>query len=472
MATLQLFNTQTKELQTLTPIDGKAIRLYTCGPTVYDFAHIGNFRTFIFEDVLRRTIRFFGMNVIQVMNLTDVDDKTIRGAIAKKLSLDAFTKQYKEAFFEDAATLNIEKVEHYPAATDYIPQMIAMIEELIKKKAAYMGADNSVYFAISQFPEYGKLSHLTLDELKTDASEGRRSQDEYGKEHTSDFVLWKQYDPERDGAVFWESPFGKGRPGWHLECSVMARSILGDTIDIHAGGVDLIFPHHENEIAQSESCTGKCFSHLWVHAEHLLVDNKKMSKSLGNFYTLRDLLSKGYSGKIIRFMLLQTHYRTQLNFTFQGLDGAKAAVNRMNDFIVRLEEYQGPLGVEFAAIKEYTSEVMDSFSKALANDLNVPEALAVVFEMIRHVNGLCDASKLSRQDAQAILEIFRKMDGVLGVCSFAHEAVPAEVQKLVDERLHARATRDWKRADEIRVSLVALGYVVEDTPSGARVKKQ
>lgn len=469
---LQLFDTQTRELKTVTPSDGKTIRLYTCGPTVYDFAHIGNFRTFLFEDILRRTIRFFGMDIIQVMNLTDVDDKTIRGAMAKNLSLDAFTKQYKEAFFEDLAALNIEKVEHYPAATDYIPQMIEMIEELVKRKVAYMGADDSIYFAIHQFPEYGKLSHLSLDDLKTGASEGGRSQDEYGKEQTADFVLWKKYDQTRDGNVFWESPFGKGRPGWHLECSVMARAILGDTIDIHAGGVDLIFPHHENEIAQSESCTGCCFSHLWVHAEHLLVDNKKMSKSLGNFYTLRDLMNKGYSGKVIRFALIQTHYRTQLNFTFQGLDAAKSAISRISDFIARLEAYQGPLGASFAGLDGYIRETTECFAKAMSNDLNVPEAMAVLFEMIRYVNGLCDAGKVSRKDAEAILELLRKMDSVLGICPFAHEEIPVEIQKLVDERLHARAIRDWKRSDEIRDSLASLGYIVEDSASGSRVKKQ
>ncbi|MBS0654517.1 MAG: cysteine--tRNA ligase [Verrucomicrobia bacterium] len=468
---LQLFNTETRALQTVTPLDGKKVRFYTCGPTVYDFAHIGNFRTFIFEDILRRAMKFFGYEVMQVMNLTDVDDKTIRGSVAKKMSLNDFTSQYTKAFFEDIKTLNIEQVEHYPAATDYIPQMIEMIEELIRKGVAYVGKDGSVYFAIGKFPGYGKLSHLSLDELKVGASEGRRSQDEYGKENIADFVLWKGYDPERDGEVYWESPFGKGRPGWHLECSVMARAILGDTIDIHAGGVDLMFPHHENEIAQSESCTGCCFSKLWVHAEHLLVDNKKMSKSLGNFYTLRDLLEKGYSGKVIRYMLMQTHYRTSLNFTFQGLEGAKAAISRINDFIIRLEEYQGPLGVQFADIESFTARAIEDFGKALADDLNVPEALAVLFEMIRAANGLCDAKKLSRHDAEAILEVVKKMDSVLGVGTFTHESVPAEVQKLVDERQHARAVRDWKRSDEIRDALAGLGYVVEDTPSGSRVKR-
>lgn len=468
MTALQLFNTETRALQEVKPLDGMTIRLYTCGPTVYDYAHIGNFRTFVFEDVLRRTLRFVGHKVQQVMNLTDVDDKTIRGAIAQKTSLEAYTKTYKEAFFADLSTLNVERVEHYPEATAYIPQMIEMVQDLLKKDVAYVGADSSVYFAIKRFKAYGKLSHLNLEDLKIGASE-RLSQDEYAKESASDFVLWKAYDEARDGTIYWESPFGKGRPGWHLECSVMAQSLLGETIDIHAGGVDLIFPHHENEIAQSECCSGKTFSKLWVHAEHLLVDNKKMSKSLGNFYTLRDLLQKGYNGKTVRFMLLATHYRTQLNFTMQGLDAAKSSLARINDFIIRLETYQGQKSWE--GLNDYLQQTHSAFRKALCLDLNVAESLAVLFEMIRFINAKIDEASISSDDAKRVLGLLQEMDQVLGVATFTLDSIPTEIQQLADERQSARKNKDFKRSDEIRQELLQKGYVLEDTSSGVRIKR-
>jgi len=299
--------------------------------------------TFVFEDLLKRTLRFFGYPVIHAMNLTDVDDKTIRGATKNNVSLETYTRRYKDAFFEDLETLNIEKADFYPEATAYIPSMIAMIEVLLARGIAYKGSDGSIYFAISKFPHYGRLSHLKLDELKRGASSAF---DEYSKDHMADFVLWKAYDAERDGSVFWESPFGRGRPGWHIECSVMAKELLGEQIDIHAGGVDLIFPHHENEIAQSEAASGKPFAKLWIHVEHLLVDHQKMSKSLGNFYTLRDLLGKGFSGRIIRYLLLSIHYRLQQNFTFPALDAAKNSLARIDDFVARLQGPGSPTRVE------------------------------------------------------------------------------------------------------------------------------
>lgn len=333
--TLKIFNTELRQKEDVIARDGCTIRMYTCGPTVYNFAHIGNFRTYVFEDLLRRTLKFLGYRVEQVMNLTDVDDKTLKGAIENNVSLNAFTAPYKQAFFDDLKTLNVERVEHYPQATDYIQEMIAMIEQLLEKGVAYTGADGSIYFAISKFPSYGRLSHLHLRELKTGAS-GIEA-DEYDKENVADFVLWKKYDPARDGKIFWDSPFGPGRPGWHIECSAMAMKLLGESIDIHVGGVDNIFPHHENEIAQSEAFSCRKFVRYWMHAEHLLVDHKKMSKSLGNFYTLRDLLTRGYTGAEVRYMLLQSHYRTQLNFTFPGLDAATATLERLGDFITRLQ---------------------------------------------------------------------------------------------------------------------------------------
>jgi cysteinyl-tRNA synthetase len=333
---LKLYNTESRQKEEIVPLDGRVVRMYTCGPTVYNFAHIGNFRTYVFEDLLRRTLKFFGFAVQQAMNLTDVDDKTIKGAIEKKVSLDAFTQPFKDAFFEDLNTLGIQKVEYYPQATDYIPEMIAMIQKLLDTGFAYSGHDKSIYFAIAKFPSYGRLSHLHMDELQAGAS-NRICLDEYDKENVSDFVLWKSYEPQRDGDIFWDSPFGKGRPGWHIECSAMAMKLLGQTLDIHVGGVDNMFPHHENEIAQSEAYSCHHFVKHWLHAEHLLVDHKKMSKSLGNFYTLRDLLQKGYQGREVRYMLLQTHYRTQLNFTLQGLDGAVSSLKRLSDFVQRLK---------------------------------------------------------------------------------------------------------------------------------------
>ncbi len=465
---MKIFNTESRALEEFTPIDAKRVRFYTCGPTVYDYAHIGNFRTFVFEDLLRRALIFFGYSVDQVMNLTDVDDKTIRGACAKNVSLNDFTKVYKDAFFEDLGVLRVQKVEHYPQATDYIPQMIKMCEELIAKNVAYQGQDKSVYFAITRFKEYGKLSHLNLDDLKLGASE-RALRDEYAKESASDFVLWKAYDEERDGGIYWESPFGKGRPGWHLECSVMAQSILGDTIDLHAGGVDLIFPHHENEIAQSECCSGKPFSRYWVHAEHLLVDGKKMSKSLGNFYTLRDILEKGYDGVTLRFMLLSSHYRTQLNFTFQGLDAAKTTVGRLHDFMARLSAYM-PVG-KWDDVDGAIEKLLSGFSHALSQDLNISEALSFLFDFVREVNSAMDANRLGSDDLAKVKDAIKKVDAVLAIMQKPEEEIPQEIIDLAEERQLARKQKEWARSDELRALILEKGYLLEDSPTGLRIKK-
>lgn len=467
---LRLYNTASRQKETLVPLDNRHVRMYTCGPTVYHFAHIGNFRTYVFEDLLRRTMKFLGFKVTQVMNLTDVDDKTIRGALAKGVTLDAYTEPYKQAFFEDLHTLKIEPAEHYPAATDYIPEMIRMIQTLIDKGFAYVGGDGSIYYAIKQFPHYGCLSHLHLDELQAGASE-RVAADEYDKDHIADFVLWKKYDAERDGNIYWESPFGPGRPGWHLECSAMAMKILGETIDIHVGGIDNMFPHHENEIAQSEACSGKPFVKMWMHSEHLVVDQKKMSKSLGNFYTLRDLLNKGFTGSQVRYMLLQTHYKTQLNFTFQGLDGIKHALQRLDDFIQRLYT------IESAQSGQRTDNLIQNayvnFAKALADDLNISAALAVVFDLVREVNTLCDAQQISRSEALHVLELMKKFNAVLGVLSFEpqRQEAPKELQEALEKRLQARKDKDWKAADQWRDFIHQRGYMIEDTPHGSRLKK-
>lgn len=471
---LKLFNTETKQKELLNPMKAGHVQMYTCGPTVYDYAHIGNYRAFIFEDLLRRTLRYFGLTVKQVMNLTDVDDKTIRGAIANKVSLDAYTKKFKDAFFEDLKTLGIQPAEMYPAATDYIPEMISLVQDLLNKEIAYRGGDGSIYYSIEKFPSYGRLSHLDLDQLKAGASK-RVATDEYDKEHLSDFVLWKKYDPERDGDIFWESPFGQGRPGWHLECSAMAMTLLGETIDIHVGGIDNMFPHHENEIAQSEACSGKCFAHLWMHSEHLLVDNKKMSKSLGNFFTLRDLLKKGYTGLQIRYLLLQTHYRTQLNFTFAGLDAAQSSLNRLHDFIRRLNEIieLTPGGGIKAALQTSVDEALHAFAHALSDDLNISSALAAIFDLVHHTNAMCEQKQLTGDEAQIILENLRKVDDVLGVLfvSSAEDRIPDDLQQMLAGRQQARKDKDWKRSDELRDQILQRGYRIEDTPTGTFLKK-
>lgn len=472
---IYLFNTETREKALFRPIEKGHVKMYTCGPTVYNYAHIGNFRTYVFEDLLRRTLRYFGYDVIQVMNLTDVDDKTIRGAIAQNVSLKEFTQPFIDAFFEDLAVLHIEKVEHYPAATEYIPSMIHMIEQLKEKGMAYQGGDGSIYFPIKQFPRYGCLSHLKLDELQAGASH-RVSSDEYDKDHAADFVLWKYYDPERDGKIFWESPFGPGRPGWHLECSAMAIELLGEAIDIHCGGIDNMFPHHENEIAQSEACTGKQFVNYWMHCEHLVVENKKMSKSAGNFYTLRDLLAKGYSGKEVRYLLMQTHYKTQLNFTFPGLEGARSSINRLNAFIRRLQELTAlnKLSSGQGLFIEWLERAETEFGLALADDLNISVALAALFDLVREGNIACDEGKMHLEEAGKAIEAFQRFDKILGVLDFGQdgEAVPSDLLVLLDQRKEARAQKEWGRADQIRIEITARGYVIEDTPLGARLIKK
>lgn len=463
---MKLYNTETRQKETLEPLEEGHIRLYTCGPTVYHYAHIGNFRTYVFEDLLRRTLEYFGYKVTQVMNLTDVDDKTIRGAIQNGVTLNEFTQKFKEAFFEDVKTLHITPAEKYPQATDYIPQMIEMIEVLLKKGVAYKGQDGSIYFAIRKFPRYGCLSHLNLDELKVGASQ-RMAEDEYEKESASDFVLWKGYDPERDGQIFWESPYGKGRPGWHLECSAMAMDLLGETIDIHVGGVDNMFPHHENEIAQSECTSGKKFVKLWMHAEHLIVNGKKMSKSLGNFYTLRDLLQKGYTGREVRYMLIHTHYKTQLNFTFEGLASLKTSLARLQDFILRLKEVKGP-STPFTLLEESEK----AFKEALGDDLNISEAFAVLFNLVRDVNALIDQKKLGEEGAANTLALLRKFDSVLGILSFEEEEAPSDLLELLHDRNEARKAKNWSLSDHLRNLIHARGWVIEDTPNGARLKKE
>ncbi|MCH9610662.1 MAG: Cysteine--tRNA ligase [Chlamydiales bacterium] len=463
---IQLHNTEKRKLVEFVPAKANCVTMYTCGPTVYHYAHIGNFRTYVFEDLLRRMFKFFGHQVEHVMNITDVDDKTIRGANELGVSLKEYVQPYKNAFFADIGSLGIERAEHYPCATDYIAHMIDFIQKLIDKDVAYKSGDGSVYFAIDKYADYGKLSHLKLEDLTI----SRIENDEYEKDNVGDFVLWKAYDEERDGAIFWESPFGRGRPGWHLECSTMAMEILGQTIDIHVGAVDNIFPHHENEIAQSECLSCKEFVRHWIHSEHLIVNGKKMSKSLGNFYTLRDLLDKGYSGLEVRYMLMHTHYRTQLNFTFDGMEAARTSLGRLNDFVVRLQERASEDKPE-GLCRCFLEKAVQDFSKALADDLNISVALAALFELMRLVNGKME--ELSGGDAAQVLFVLEEFNRVLGVMSFErNESVPQHLEELLEKRNQARKDRDWAESDRLRDAIASEGYVIEDTASGARLKKK
>lgn len=467
---LELFNTETRKKEKIVPREGKAIQMYTCGPTVYDYAHIGNFRTYVFEDLLRRTLKYLGYELDQVMNITDIDDKTIKGALEKKISLHEYTEPFRQAFFDDLTSLNIQKVEYYPKATQYIEQMIDIILRLLEKKFAYKGQDGSIYFSINKFKSYGRLSHLDLKALKKGASE-RISADDYDKENASDFVLWKAFDPKRDGYIFWDSPFGKGRPGWHIECSAMAIKLLGSTIDIHCGGVDNIFPHHENEIAQSESFTNKKFVLHWVHCEHLIVDGKKMSKSLGNFYTLRDLLSMGYTGRDVRYMLMHIHYRTQLNFTFEGLKAAKASVQRIQDFVERLKSVKEK--TPFNLVQPFLDKEKTKFIEALSDDLNISVALAALFDLIREINFLIDDKKISQEEANNVLMFMKEIDEILGFIFLEEqESVPKAVEEALEKRIEARKYKNFKLADELRDFIFDQGYIIEDLSDGVRLKKR
>ncbi|MBT0159067.1 cysteine--tRNA ligase [Candidatus Bathyarchaeota archaeon A05DMB-2] len=458
------FNTLTRRKEAFTSIEPGKVRMYTCGPTVYGYAHIGNFRAFLFEDLLKRWLQYRGFKVTHVMNITDVDDKTIRGSRKEGIPLKEYTARYAKAFFDDINALNIKPADVYPRATEHIADMVKLIETLMRKGYAYRGEDGSIYYAISKFPAYGQLSHINLSELKAGA---RVKSDEYAKEEAQDFALWKAWTPE-DGDVFWETALGKGRPGWHIECSAMSMRYLGETFDIHCGGVDNIFPHHENEIAQSEAATGKPFVRYWLHNEHLLVEGKKMAKRFGNFYTLRDLLAKGYDPIAIRFLLLSTHYRQQANFTFEGLNAAHNAVLRLRNFVRRLLDADG--AGTGGKVAELIAQVQAGFGAAMDDDLNVSVALAALFDFVREVNNLLDANAVSQSEAEAVAALMAGFDSVLGVVGKveAEEMLPEEAEALIKEREEARKNRDWKRADEIRLRLREMGVMVEDTAAGVR----
>lgn len=462
---LQFYNTMGRSIQEFRPLQDGRVGMYTCGPTVYNYAHIGNYRAYIFEDLLRRYLKYCGFDVTQVMNLTDVDDKTIKGANSAGVGLGEFTKQYKDAFFEDIRTLNIEQAEHYPAATDHVPEMIALIEKLFENGYAYQSGDGSVYFKISACKDYGRLAQLDMDGLR--AGE-RVAQDEYEKENAADFALWKAWD-EDDGEVFWESPWGRGRPGWHIECSAMSMKYLGESFDIHTGGIDNIFPHHVDEIAQSESATGKEYVHTWLHCAHLVVEGKKMSKSLGNFFSLRELLDKGYSGRELRYELIGTHYRQTLNFSMAGLDAARHSLQRIDAFVARLKKLAGDGGE--SALPAWAEQSEVDFARALDDDLNISEALAALFELIHAGNRKLDAGEVSAQDAQSVLQLLLRLDSVFGFIEQGDEGIDSEIEQLAEQRQQARRSKDWAEADRLRDLIAAKGYRVEDTPDGPRIVK-
>jgi cysteinyl-tRNA synthetase len=466
----RFFNTLGRELVPLVPLEAGHVRIYTCGPTVYNHVHIGNLRTFLFEDVLRRSLRYLGYRVTQVMNLTDVDDKTIRGAQEAGVSLDDYTAPFIDSFFADLDTLHVDRAELYPRATRHVPEMIELTERLLQAGVAYVN-EGSVWFRIAADADYGKLSGIDLEQVQ----QGERvASDEYGKEDVRDFVLWKGAKP---GEPAWDSPWGPGRPGWHIECSAMSMKYLGETFDVHCGGVDNMFPHHENEIAQSESATGKPFATLWLHSEHLIVEGQKMAKSLGNFFTLKELVEQGRDPRAIRYLLLSVHYRQKLNFTFEQLEAAGAALARVDDLRWRLQtavEKEGERG----EVAELAATLREEFAVALADDLNTSGALGALFKFVKAINVAVDDGKLGGGDRERVAAALADVDRVLGVLDAAEwqRGAPsgpsdADVERLIEERQAARKGRNFARADEIRKLLLEQGVVLEDTAGGTRWKR-
>ena len=465
--TLHLFNTMSREKEQFVPLRKGKVGMYTCGPTVYNYPHIGNYRAYAFGDLLKRYLRFKGFKVNHVMNITDVEDKTIRDSRKEGVTLREFTTRYTQAFFEDLHALHITDADTFCKATDYINDMIALVSKLLDKGLAYKGEDGSVYYKVSAFKDYGRLAHLNVDDLKAGAS-GRVKADEYTKENVHDFALWKAYSKE-DGDVAWDAPFGKGRPGWHIECSAMSMRFLGESFDIHTGGVDLVFPHHQNEIAQSEGATGKPFVKYWLHNEWLLVDGEKMSKSKGDFYTIPDLVKKGFAPLAIKYVLLATHYRQQLNFTFESVKAAQASLERLQNLISALQQLKGNTSEGETA--ELIAALKDGFEKAMDDDINVSEALAVLFDFVKEVNSAIAADSVSEKDAKLFLQALQEIDQVLGIMTFETKGLDEAIDALVQEREAARRKKDFKKADAIRDELKKKGIILEDTPQGIRWKR-
>ena len=461
----KIFNTLTRKKEIFKPIEKDSVKLYSCGPTVYNFAHIGNFRAYVCIDILKRYLKYKGFKVKHVMNITDVDDKTIKGANSEKISLAEFTQKYEKYFFEDLETLNIDRADVYPRATEHIEEMIMLIKRLLDKNIAYRSEDRSTYFDISKFKDYGKLSGIKISQLKEGA---RVRQDSYEKEEARDFALWKAYDKE-DGPVVWKTDIGDGRPGWHIECSAMSMKHLGHHFDIHAGGIDLVFPHHENEIAQSEASTGKKFANYWFHNEHLLANGQKMSKSLGNFFTLRDLLEKGYKPKAIRYLLMSVNYRAQLNFTEEAVKASENAVQRLMDFMLKLKEVKNEN--DGKKVSSIIKKAEKDFEKAMDDDLNISSALSSIFEFVKDVNTLMMENKIGKENSKEIIGFMMNIDNVLGVLEQKEESIGIEIQKLIDERENARKSKDFRKADEIRNQLKEKNIILEDTKDGVRWKR-
>lgn len=451
---LKLYNTLTRKKETFKPIKKGEVGMYTCGPTVYNFPHIGNYRAYITADLLKRTLKYNNYKIKQVMNITDVDDKTIRDSQKQGMPLKEFTEKYTKIFLEEINALNIDKPEVFPKATEHIKEMVFLIKKLLDKKIAYKGEDDSIYYSISKFKNYGKLANLKFKSLK---AKTRIKQDEYAKEKVSDFALWKAWD-ENDGPVFWETEIGKGRPGWHIECSAMSTKYLGEHFDIHTGGIDLVFPHHQNEIAQSEAVTGKKFVNYWVHNEWLLVDGKKMSKSLGNFYTLKDLIDKGYSPIHFRYLNLLTHYKKPLNFTLENLDAAKSSYERIKKRIIELKagEQKG---------NDFTEQYDAKFKKAINDDLNLPKAVQVFIKALDDLDF----------DSKNKFALLKKFDSVLGLKIDEMQetllVLSKEVEFLVNEREKLRKNKMWAEADIIRQRIKERGYAIEDTSEGPKLEK-
>jgi cysteinyl-tRNA synthetase len=472
MHEIQLHNTLSGKIEPFAPLKPGQVGMYTCGPTVYDYAHIGNYRTFVFQDILRRFLKWRGFKLNHVMNLTDVDDRIIANAAAAGVGIREYTEKFVQAFFADCKTLNIESPEHWIRATDHINDMVSLIEKLQKNTYTYP-SEGSIYYRITKFDDYGKLSKVDLSGIQAGA---RVDNDRYEKESARDFALWKAPKP---GEHFWETPLGAGRPGWHIECSAMAMKYLGDTLDIHTGGIDLAFPHHENEIAQSEAATGKQFVRYWLHAEHLLVEGEKMSKSLGNFFTLRDLFAKGYKPSAVRFALASVPYRRQLNFTFDGLQQATSSVERLRNFAARLKNEKFPAGNQ-PGMEARIAKAADDFDAGLSDDLNTAQALAAVFDFVREANTAMDKGEFRQGDVAAAVEFLGGFDKVFAVLEDDDakklKAVgfgggdmglsDAEIEKLVAERQAARVRRDFAASDRVRKELSDRGIILEDTKDG------
>jgi cysteinyl-tRNA synthetase len=475
MGGLKIYNTMTRSIEELIPggVRKKSIgeyppvTIYSCGPTVYNHAHIGNFRTYTFNDLLRRYLQFRGYKVDHAMNITDVDDKTIAGAVKEGISLREYTDRYTAIFLDDLAALNIEPVEHMPRATESVAAMEEIIDRLDKKGVVYKQA-GSLYFSINKFPEYGRLSRLDTREIKSGA---RNDSDEYQKDDVRDFALWKD---KKEGEPSWTIAHGEGRPGWHIECSAMVRSIFGKTIDIHTGGVDLIFPHHENEIAQSEAAYDEQFVRYWIHWEHLLVEGSKMSKSLGNVYTLSDLAEKGYSARSVRYLLMSAHYRKQLNFTLDGLKAAAQALEKIDNLTLRLQEQKGDSASPEAAVS--SEKFIALFTEAMDDDLNISGAIGRLFEYIHEINAQIDSGKLSASGAGHVIETLKRVDRVFGFIftKDKNEADPdaQRISLLIEKRKTAKANRDFAGADKIRNDLLAEGIILEDGKEGTRWKRK